>query len=176
MESQPTDGLGAELQEVSGVLRHALAEVCGTEIRQANTAELRRFEEVITVAGEATKQMLDLRRRQKKQKVRAAAPQAVLGESAGDAGELAHRTFVDAAGTAWDAFAVYPSPDSAARVRLPGPYQHGWLSFDSGMERRRLSPIPDAWHTATDDALLRMCAEAEPAARRTTPADHERSA
>jgi hypothetical protein len=63
----------------------------------------------------------------------------------------------------WDAFAVYPSTRGA---RLPASFQNGWLSFDSGAERRRLSPIPDGWHALPDEALCEACARAEPAPRR----------
>jgi hypothetical protein len=170
MESQPTDDLGPELHHVTIVLRHALTEACGTEIKQANTGELQRFEEVLGVAKEAAKQMVDLRQKAKRRRrpPRVAEPGASLAAPA-DLPEATttHRMFVDETGVAWDAFAVHPSADSAGKARLPEPYRHGWLSFDSGTERRRLSPIPEAWESATDESLARLCATAHPAPRRT---------
>lgn len=41
-------------------------------------------------------------------------------------------------------------------------FQNGWLVFESGEERRRLSPIPPAWERYTEAALERMCGRAEP--------------
>jgi hypothetical protein len=39
---------------------------------------------------------------------------------------------------------------------LPG-IQGGWLVFDSGAERRRLTPIPPGWETATEAELDQLC-------------------
>jgi len=169
MESHQRDGEGAELQEVTRILRGALAEACGTEIRQANTGELARVAEVLTVATEAAHEVVTIRR-----KAKSALPESmsVTGETARaslESDPTNHRVFADAAGVTWDAFAVHPSADAGGRARLPEPYQRGWLSFDCGTERRRLSPIPDDWATMNDDALRAACARAEPASRRLTP-------
>lgn len=43
--------------------------------------------------------------------------------------------------------------------------QPGWLVFDSGQERRRLSPIPPAWEARAACDLERLCARAFPVAR-----------
>jgi hypothetical protein len=43
------------------------------------------------------------------------------------------------------------------------------LSFDSGAERRRLSPVPDDWRSMTEEALRELCARAELVPRRVTP-------
>ena len=37
----------------------------------------------------------------------------------------------------------------------------GWLTFTSGDERRRLSPIPDGWQNASDALLRRHLAAAD---------------
>ena len=44
--------------------------------------------------------------------------------------------------------------------------EHGWLTFESGDAKRRLSPIPDGWSGAPDDALRRWCSEAHAVTRR----------
>ncbi|HEY5061864.1 MAG TPA: hypothetical protein VII52_10040 [Gemmatimonadaceae bacterium] len=49
----------------------------------------------------------------------------------------------------------------------------GWLAFDSGMETRRVAPIPDDWETASDEALIELCERADVAPRRTRSAPAE---
>jgi hypothetical protein len=44
------------------------------------------------------------------------------------------------------------SPDLAA----------GWLTFQHGEERRRLTPIPASWDSLSDAELERLCERAEP--------------
>ena len=39
------------------------------------------------------------------------------------------------------------------RTMLRGTYSLGWLCFDNGREKRRLSPIPSDWTTCGDDQL-----------------------
>jgi hypothetical protein len=36
---------------------------------------------------------------------------------------------------------------------LRGSYAHGWLCFDSDIQKRRLSPIPLDWTTCSDEKL-----------------------
>ena len=55
-------------------------------------------------------------------------------------------------------------PDQFPRIRLTGGLDGGWLAFESKRERRRLSPIPTGWETATDAELERFCRSAAPAA------------
>ena len=98
------------------------------------------------------------------------------------------RTFVDSTGTEWEAFDVVPR-DTERRMtdRRSGPRPQagrdverrerdrrlsvggrsrltgqGWLSFQHGDERRRLSPIPADWQRATDAELEAYCREARP--------------
>lgn len=40
-----------------------------------------------------------------------------------------------------------------ARARLRGTYAQGWLCFESDIEKRRLSPIPEDWTTCGEDRL-----------------------
>lgn len=94
---------------------------------------------------------------------------------------MAFRTFLDRAGNEWQAFDVVPRAherrhydrrseheepeDSSERERRDehdrrltigrgwtlGP--SGWLVFERGEDRRRLSPIPDDWFTCPDEQL-----------------------
>ena len=48
-----------------------------------------------------------------------------------------------------------------ARARLRGTYAQGWLCFESGIEKRRLSPIPEDWTTCEDERLEEYTGQAE---------------
>ncbi len=39
--------------------------------------------------------------------------------------------------------------------------EQGWLTFASGKEKRRLSPIPEGWETASADELSDYCESAD---------------
>lgn len=171
METQSTDGASAELRAVTRLLSSALAEACGAEIERANTGEMLRVEQALAVASEAARKAVDLRRKRRPPRGSASkapaepAPVAATDPAAVDAASRPHRIFVDSAGVQWDAFAVYPSA-GGGRTRLPASFRNGWLSFDSGTERRRLSPIPEDWVSLPDEALCEACARAEPAPMR----------
>jgi hypothetical protein len=96
---------------------------------------------------------------------------------------MPYRLFVDSAGTEWQVWDVVPrlterrSGDNtdrrvdvvpvpfadrredgrrltqSRRAVLRGSYAQGWLCFDSGKEKRRLSPIPEDWTTCSDELL-----------------------
>ncbi len=71
------------------------------------------------------------------------------------------RIFRDYLGREWEVSACSgaPSPDAAA---APDPeYAPGSLSFVSGEERRRLTPLPPGWFVAPDEQLSRWCESAE---------------
>lgn len=91
------------------------------------------------------------------------------------------RTFRDGKGVAWEVSEIRPTlaerraggdrrhtarPEldrrraSGARVRMPEPFQHGWLVFRSATEHRRHAPIPDGWLTMGDDAIQRLLEQA----------------
>ena len=42
---------------------------------------------------------------------------------------------------------------SSPRVVLPGTLAAGWLTFQSGIDRKRLSPIPNGWEYGTEEQL-----------------------
>jgi hypothetical protein len=62
---------------------------------------------------------------------------------------MAFRALVDPAETVWRVWATLPV---AGRTLLKG-FEHGWLTFESGSERRHLAPIPDRWEEASDTEL-----------------------
>jgi hypothetical protein len=79
------------------------------------------------------------------------------------------RNFTDSQGTAWRVWNVIPQY-AAVRdedVMTPG-LQGGWLCFDSGNEKRRLSPIPEDWESAGRDALEAYCRRAAAVQQRAT--------
>jgi hypothetical protein len=53
----------------------------------------------------------------------------------------------------------------ASHTRLPGGLGEGWLCFETADEKRRLTPVPDAWEAAADDGLWALCETAVPVRR-----------
>ena len=47
------------------------------------------------------------------------------------------------------------------RIRVPSALQDGWLAFQSGTDRRRLTPIPERRVTLDDAELVRLLARAD---------------
>jgi len=150
--------LSPELARAQQTLEAALSEACASDVKKANTGELIRINESLALASAAAREAIAVR-----QRIRREREQQQQQEQKG---RETHRRFDDANGVRWDAFAVYPSEVTAARASLPDPYRHGWLSFDSGTETRRLAPIPDGWKELSEDGLRLLCAKAEIAPRR----------
>lgn len=172
MESDREESLKPELEEAQHRLGEALDEACSTDIKDANTGELIRIEEVLAIANEAAKKAVSIRRRLGRDRRGVGeAPPRTTGEAARPGGEVAetHRSFEDERGVRWDAFAVYPTAEVAERARLPEPFRSGWLSFDSGTEKRRLSPIPEGWQGMSEERLRALCTSAGGPTRRTEP-------
>lgn len=57
----------------------------------------------------------------------------------------------------------------ARRALLRGSYSQGWLCFDNGTEKRRLTPIPGDWTTCSDELIETYLRHAERAMSRFTP-------
>jgi hypothetical protein len=141
------------LREAQETLGDALKEACAMDPSKANTGELIHIEELLAIANQSAKKAISVRRRLKKDGSARAEP---------DVRRTGSREFVDSAQVRWTAIAVRPSTSKS----LTGPYQSGWLSFDSGNETRRLAPIPDDWASMSDDQLCKLCQEAKVAPRR----------
>jgi hypothetical protein len=68
------------------------------------------------------------------------------------------RSFTDSRGVSWRVWATLPG---IATSLVSEDLRNGWLTFDSFGERRRLSPIPVAWSSASDSELEILCASGE---------------
>jgi hypothetical protein len=102
---------------------------------------------------------------------------------------MPHRVFMDSHGVVWAVWEVEPSraerrgidPDSeekqyqgperrqfddpTPRARLSADFAHGWLAFESRVEKRRLAPVPDGWELLSDAALEELLNEARSAGK-----------
>lgn len=52
--------------------------------------------------------------------------------------------------------------ESSRRMVLRGSYAYGWLCFDNGMEKRRLTPIPSDWTTCPVEQMETYLSRARP--------------
>jgi hypothetical protein len=162
VEPRNSGPLIPELREAEITLEHALTEACeATPATKADTGELIHVEEVLQVATEAAKRAISLRRRRRAERTQRLTSWAMGDAEAAASLSATHRNFTDARGIWWDVFAVYPEVRLAPRTQLKGAYQQGWLCFDSGTEKRRLSPIPEDWRTVSDAELEQMAERAE---------------
>lgn len=159
MPEKESDVLRPQLVRAERSLKRALDEVCHADVAVANTGELIRLEEVLAIANEAAKEAVSVRR-----KLRSSP--AGYGDRGEENGLGAHREFDDARGVRWMVFAVYPSSARVARSGLRAQFTEGWLAFDSGVETRRLAPIPGDWMDLPDGALDDACQRAELAPKR----------
>jgi len=169
VESGQVDPLQPELREAAETLEQALAEACAVKAaRDADTGELIRVEEMLALASEAARRAIAIRRRARQQAEAAAARGEVVPPTPDQVESASHRLFDDKRGVRWDVWAVYPGgrPQLSA---LPGTFQNGWLVFESGTEKRRLSPIPSNWQALPPSELEQLCERAEMAVRRRGP-------
>ncbi len=156
-----------ELRAAETTLEQALAAACSRKpATKANTGELIRIEEVLEIAGEAAKRAISLRRRRRADRTARAERWAMGDAEAAASLGATHRAYTDAQGIWWDVFAVYPEVRGARHTpSLRGPFQQGWLCFDCGTEKRRLSPIPDDWRTIGEKELEALGKRAEVASK-----------
>ena len=157
MPSEKDQVLRPKLEQAHEALDAALDEACQVTVESANTAQLIKLEESLTVAREAAKTAITLLRRLHSDQ-----------EEADETRSEAHRVFVDDRGVQWDAFAVYPSPATLGRrSALPNPYHAGWLSIQCPETVRRLTPIPEGWRKLSREEFCQLLEKAESAPRRT---------
>lgn len=149
-----TKALEPELHEAEQTLKSSLDEACAWDPNRANTSELIRIEEMLSIASDAAKRAVSIRRRLR------------TGDERPAPSSTRRRHFVDAQGVQWTVWPVHPSPRPSAHSRLRGSYSQGWLAFESLVGKRRLSPIPPAWELLDDAALAALCGNAERASMR----------
>jgi len=161
------EALQPQIDEAQKALEVALGEACAADLEEVDTGELIRIEESLAVASKAAKQAVSLRLRRRTQR-RAAAPSSDVVPVA------THRIFDDIRGKRWRAFAVHPTSATVERAALPESYRHGWLTFESDDEMRRVAPIPDKWDDLTIDDLRLLCYRAGVAPKRVNALDKPR--
>jgi len=170
VRSSQFDPLQPDLREAAETLEKALAEACAAKAaRDADTGELIKVEEMLALASEAARRAIAIRRKARLDAEAAATRRepAIASQPAADqTGAAPHRLFTDRRGVRWDVWAVYPEARQSQLSALPGPFQSGWLVFESTTEKRRLSPIPGNWQSLALDDLERLCEQAELATRR----------
>jgi hypothetical protein len=165
LESGQVDPLGPDLRQAAEALEQALTEACASKsAHEADTGELIRIEEMLTMASEAARRAISIRRQARQ--ARMAAPGTPAGPAADRLAPTSHRLFDDRRGVRWDVWAVYPETRPSQLSALPAAFQSGWLVFESANEKRRLSPIPSDWQTLPTSELERLCERAEIAPRR----------
>jgi hypothetical protein len=163
MESSEQDRFEEESRDAQRDLEKALDEACDTDpASDVDTGALIRLDELLSEASDAAKRAISLRRRQRADRDARETTRVAMTKVEAEVGdEATHRILRDASGVRWDVFAVHPTPEVVDRVQLRGSYSQGWLCFDSGSEKRRLSPIPDDWFRMTNDQLMALAEHAE---------------
>lgn len=78
---------------------------------------------------------------------------------------MASRDYIDSAGQHWLVWDTRPT----TRVRLNPAFEAGWLTFECGVQLRRLAPTPAGWELLADEALEQLCRTAIAVERRRTP-------
>ena len=78
---------------------------------------------------------------------------------------MALREFVDEKGSTWRVWSVaidhaYPQ---GVRQGYLGDLQYGWLCFESGSDRRRLTKYPEDWESLAEEELSELLSRATPA-------------
>jgi hypothetical protein len=167
VDQSQVNPLDPDLRQAAEALEQALTEACtGKSAHEADTGELVRIDEMLAMASDAAKRAISIRR-QARQRAATQPEVAREGATADRPGATqTHRFFDDAKGVRWDVWAVYPEGRPSQLSALPATFQSGWLVFESADEKRRLSPIPTDWQTATVEELGRLCARAETAPSR----------
>jgi hypothetical protein len=68
------------------------------------------------------------------------------------------RSFIDSGGVDWRVWETFPENDTSL---VSAQRKSGWLTFESLGERRRLSPVPVDWTSASNERLEALCRHAE---------------
>ena len=83
---------------------------------------------------------------------------------------MAYRTFTGPDGQEWQVWDVLPNresePGSRSRTWLPAEMAEGWLCFEAGDQKRRLTPLPAGWEEADDETIGELFRASLPAQSR----------
>jgi hypothetical protein len=74
---------------------------------------------------------------------------------------MAYAEFTDRAGKSWRVWYTRPRLSEVLTI-LPEDWKEGWLTFESGDEKRRLAPVPTGWERLSPQRLELLCRVAEP--------------
>jgi hypothetical protein len=77
---------------------------------------------------------------------------------------------IAAHGVEWTVWSVAPGNPELVADEM----RAGWLCFESANEKRRLTPIPDAWQEVPDEELVHFLDAAKVSAKRSWPAPERR--
>ena len=80
---------------------------------------------------------------------------------------MGYREFVDGDGVEWRVWETRPRTGANVRPALAA----GWVSFESGETRRRLTPVPEGWDGGSDEDLRDLLGQATEVAEVETDAD-----
>ena len=69
--------------------------------------------------------------------------------------------FTDTAGRSWRVWHTVPEL-AQHRITLAPDWKDGWLTFESGVEKRRLAPVPAEWESLPAQRLALLCRMAQP--------------
>ena len=75
---------------------------------------------------------------------------------------MAYAEFTDRTGRSWRVWHTRPILSEVLNA-LPEAWKDGWLTFESGDEKRRLAPVPAGWERLPPKRLELLCRVAEPA-------------
>jgi hypothetical protein len=78
---------------------------------------------------------------------------------------MALRSLIDSRGRGWRVWDVVPRNGLDDDTLTPG-LGGGWICFEHGEEKRRLSPIPEGWEEADAETLESYLERAKPVAKR----------
>jgi len=83
------------------------------------------------------------------------------------------RTVADSTGTVWTVFEVKKTGTGDQWTYLPEQFGNGWLCFESGIAKRRLTPVPPGWSAMSDRDVLGLLRRAQAVVRARSAAEEE---
>ncbi|HJQ21441.1 MAG TPA: hypothetical protein VJ867_13920 [Gemmatimonadaceae bacterium] len=76
------------------------------------------------------------------------------------------KNFLDASGTEWTVFEVRRAVSAKGDWSyLPSGFSDGWLCFECSTAKKRLVRYPERWRELSDEQLVQLLGQAQPAPR-----------